>query len=247
LDNLGYIQAQKRGVSFSLRDKEWDIMAFTFTNPTPIASTIEPFNPQLANTVNFPTTPIALAPYVIGDSDYNLVVRDGFNSPYWIRRAYFFSQDTANFNQTFYHIYKDANGNEYNVPQTPSLSVGTMQFQSGIGQLDYEDKQTVFGINQWYTNVRLSPFSDLTMIFMYQQLDKSQLLSGISTELFDDSVNRFNTIQKFSLEDIKRNDIMPLNAQAITPVDIVGLNAVLGSRGMAENVPQIGNADRCSF
>lgn len=171
--------------------------------------------------------------YITGDSNYNFVVRDGFNSPYWVDRMYFYSQNVPNFNQTFFKVTKDANGNFEEEPNVPSLSVSTMQFQSGIGIVKYPNKSLVLGINQWFKGLLIKAQSQITIIFVYQQLEKSYLLSASkNADLyidrdFDDSVNRRNPIQKFKLEDL--NDIMPLNNgdYEIVPFSISNFNNIL--------------------
>lgn len=171
--------------------------------------------------------------YITGDTNYNFAVRDGFNSPFWVDRIYFYSQNTLNFNQTFFKVTKDANGNFEEEPNVPSLSVSMMQFQSGIGMVRYPNKSLVLGINQWFRNLLIKANSQLTIIFVYQQLEKSYLLSASkNADLyvdrdFDDSVNRKNPIQKFKLEDL--NNIMPLNNgdYEIVPFSISNFNNIL--------------------
>lgn len=171
--------------------------------------------------------------YITGDTNYNFAVRDGFNSPFWVDRLYFYSQNVPNFNQTFFKVTKDANGNFEEEPNVPSLSVSMMQFQSGIGMVKYPNKSLVLGINQWFKNILIKAQSQLTIIFVYQQLEKSYLLSSSkNADLylnrdFDDSVNRRNPIQKFKLEDLK--DIMPLNNgdYEIVPFSISNFNNML--------------------
>lgn len=168
--------------------------------------------------------------YITGDSNYNLAVREGFNAPYWIRRMYFFSQNAINFNQNFFHVHKDANGNDCNLPQVPSLSVGTMQYQSGIGMIDYPNKECILGINQWYKNVVVKANSQLTMLFIYQQVDKASLLTkptgdnSFIDNSFDDYTIQFNRLRKLNIKEIERNDIMPLNSDIRTEINVRPFN-----------------------
>jgi YVTN family beta-propeller protein len=171
--------------------------------------------------------------YITGDTNYNFAVRDGFNNPFWVDRMYFYSQNADNFNQTFFKVTKDANGNFCEECNTPSLSVSMMQFQSGIGMVKYPNKSLVLGINQWFKDLLIKAQSQITMIFVYQQLEKSYLLSASKNadlyfnKGFDDSVNRRNPIQKFKLEDL--NNIMPLNNGEfeITPFSVSNFNNIL--------------------
>jgi DNA-binding beta-propeller fold protein YncE len=163
------------------------------------------------------------------------VVRDGFYSPYWIRRLYFYSNNTSNFNQNFFLLTKDANGNLCEVPQVPNLSVATVQFQAGIGLVDYPNKEFILGINQWYKEIKVVANSDLTMILVYQQIQKSNLLSyidkvgkGVNSTTYDGLANV--EIQKFNLNQL--DYIMPANAlvlpkDTITPVNVQEINSTI--------------------
>lgn len=165
------------------------------------------------------------------------VVRDGFYSPYWIRRLYFYSNNTSNFNQNFFLLTKDANGNLCEVPQVPNLSVATLQFQSGIGLVDYPNKEFILGINQWYKEIKVAANSDLTMILVYQQIQKSNLLSyiekvgyGVNSTTYDGLANV--QVQHFNLNQL--DYIMPANAlvlpkDTITPVSAKEINNILSN------------------
>jgi DNA-binding beta-propeller fold protein YncE len=165
------------------------------------------------------------------------VVRDGFYSPYWIRRLYFYSSNTSNFNQNFFLLKKDANGNLCESPQVPSLSVATVQFQAGIGLVDYPNKEFILGINQWYKEIKVVANSDLTMILVYQQIQKSDLLSyidkvgqGVNSETYDGLANV--QVQHFNLNQL--DYIMPANAlvlpkDTITPVSVQEINNILSN------------------
>lgn len=165
------------------------------------------------------------------------VVRDGFYSPYWIRRLYFYSNNTSNFNQNFFLLTKDANGNLCEVPQVPNLSVATLQFQSGIGLVDYPNKEFILGINQWYKEIKVVANSDLTMILVYQQIQKSNLLSyiekvgyGVNSTTYDGLANV--QVQNFNLNQL--DYIMPANAlvlpkDTITPVSAKEINNILSN------------------
>jgi hypothetical protein len=176
--------------------------------------------------------------YISGDSDINQIVRDGFYSPYWIRRLYFYSSNTQNFNQNFFLLTKDANGNLCEFPQVPSLSVATLQFQAGIGLVDYPNKEFILGINQWYKELKVVANSELSLILVYQQLEKSDLLSyidktgrGIGASDIKSITNQ--DVPKYNLEQL--NFIMPVNAlvlpkdEIITPLNVQELNNILSN------------------
>jgi len=169
--------------------------------------------------------------YIGGSTNYNFFVRNGLYNPYWVRRIYYYSDNSVNFNQTFFQTTKDANGNQCFEPKTPSLSVGTMQFQNGIGMLDFpiEDGKAplILGINQWFTGLRVEPNSNIKIILIYQEIDKSKLLSSIADDNFDDFVNKFNQPQKVSERQVLENNIMPLNAESVKPFDLGDFNQLL--------------------
>lgn len=177
--------------------------------------------------------------YVGGSTDYNFFVRDGFVNPYWIRRIYFYSSNPDNFNQTFFLISKDANGNECYEPKTPSLSVATMQYQAGFGMLDFELKDGkapfIIGVNQWLTNVTLQPNSQIKMVILYQQMDKTKLLTSENNVNLLSDVNEINQPMKFSEAEILQNRVMPLNSQEVKPFDLGAFNETL-LKNMKENV-----------
>jgi hypothetical protein len=176
--------------------------------------------------------------YISGDSNINQIVRDGFYSPYWIRRLYFYSSNTQNFNQNFFLLTKDANGNLCEFPQVPSLSVATLQFQAGIGLVDYPNKEFILGINQWYKELKVVANSELSMILVYQQIEKSDLLSyidkagkGVGSMTYDGLANV--QAQKYNLNQL--DYIMPVNAlvlpkdEIITPLNVQELNNILSN------------------
>jgi hypothetical protein len=175
--------------------------------------------------------------YIGGDSNINQIVRDGFYSPYWIRRLYFYSSNTTNFNQNFFLLTKDANGNLCESPQVPSLSVATLQFQAGIGLVDYPNKEFILGINQWYKELKVVANSELSMILVYQQIEKSDLLSyidkegkGVGSMTYDGLANV--KTQKYNLNQL--DYIMPVNAfvlpkETITPISVQEINNILSN------------------
>lgn len=218
-NNISFVQTQ-------------NIVNFAYS-PTTNNIYISTFQPIQGQNTLLPPTGF----YISGDSNINQIVRDGFYSPYWIRRLYFYSNNTSNFNQNFFLLTKDANGNLCEVPQVPSLSVATLQFQSGIGLVDYPNKDFILGINQWLKELKVVANSDLTMILIYQQLQKSDLLSyidkagkGVGSMTYDGLANV--EVQKFSLNEL--DSIMPANAlvlpkDTITPVSAKEINNILSN------------------
>jgi len=115
------------------------------------------------------------------------------------------------------------------------LSVATVQFQAGIGLVDYPNKEFILGINQWYKEIKVVANSDLTMILVYQQIQKSDLLSyidkvgqGVNSTTYDGLANV--EIQKFNLNQL--DYIMPANAlvlpkDTITPVNVQEINSTI--------------------
>lgn len=219
-NNISFTQTQK-------------IVNFAYS-PTTNNIYISTFQPIQGQNTLLPQT----AFYISGDSDINQIVRDGFYSPYWIRRLYLYSSNTQNFNQNFFLLTKDANGNFCEVPQVPSLSVSTMQFQSGIGMVDYPNKDFILGINQWLKELKIVANSELSLILVYQQLEKSDLLSyidktgrGIGASDIKSITNQ--DVPKYNLEEL--NFIMPVNAlvlpkdEIITPLNVQELNNILSN------------------
>jgi len=184
-------------------------------------------------------TAVSSTVYILGSggSTYNDDVRDFFNNPAWVRKIFVYSDNNTNFNQIFSKVTKDANGNACFDPQNAAISVGTMQFQQRIGQLDFPDKDLILGINQWFDGLTLEPNSNYTMILVFQQLKKSDLLSKYpigSTNAIDDLadyVNQMNPLKKYSLKDL--NTVMPLNSgvrqdiNVIQPLNISDFNTAL--------------------
>jgi len=156
---------------------DWDELIFTLHNPTAIDVFFDLFSPMVSYQANIPDVPPTF--YIDGSSGYNMTVRDFFNAPAWVRRIYIYSHNEANFNQIITHVYKDANGNEVNIPRIPNISVGVNQFQGWIGQLDFDNYETVFGINQWYQRVLIKAFSDISFLLIYKQIDKYKILTTL--------------------------------------------------------------------
>lgn len=189
---------------------DWDEVIFTCHNPTSSPVLIDLFSPILAYQVNIPNGP-QFPPvfYIDGSAEYNYTVRDFFNAPAWVRRIYVYSKNEVNLKQVITHLYKDANGVECQIPRIPSLSVGINQFQNWIAELDFPNKECVFGINQWFQNVLISANSDIGFLLIYKQIDKSELLSiasayGDST-LCDEVSSCPNTVRDWSERDLELN------------------------------------------
>jgi YVTN family beta-propeller protein len=118
-------------------------------------------------------------PYITGGSfNYNEFIQDIINNPVCVERLILVSQqNTTNFNQVINVVYKDANGIETQNPFIPSLSVGTSQFQSGIGKVDFLDQCLVLGVNQYFSNFLNAANSTVKVLLIYKQLEKSKLLT----------------------------------------------------------------------
>lgn len=142
--------------------------------------------------------------WIDGSAGYNFTVRDFFNNPAWVRRIYIYSKTQENFKQVINHIYKDANGIECQIPLIPSMSVGVNQFQGWIAQLDFPNHEAIFGINQWFQNVLIKNNSELTMLLIYKQIEKSKLLS--MRENIGDFDACPNRLRKWSETDLKLYD-----------------------------------------
>jgi YVTN family beta-propeller protein len=138
-------------------------VAVTFTNTISLISSLSP-------------PPV---PYSIGGSfNYNQFIQDVINNPICVDRLIIVSQqNTTNFNQVLNVVYKDANGIETQNPFIPSLSVGTSQFQSGIGKVDFLDQCFVLGVNQYLYNFLVKANSSVKILLVYKQLEKSKLLT----------------------------------------------------------------------
>lgn len=148
--------------------------------------------------------------YIDGSSQYNYTVRDFFNAPAWVRRIYVYSKTEENLRQVITHLYKDANGVECQMPRIPILSVGVNQFQNWIAEIDFPNKECVFGINQWFQNVFVKANSELGFLLIYKQIDKSELLSIASVygsrTLCDVYNSCPNTVRMWSEFDLAVND-----------------------------------------
>jgi hypothetical protein len=182
---------------------DWEDMIFTAHNPTASDIYFDFFKlfPLYQIGGNVPNTNTG-GFFINGSSNYNTTVRDFFNAPAWVRRIYIYSDNQENFNQVITHVYKDANGVEVKIPLIPSLSVGVNQFQSGFGELDFPDGETVFGINQWFEDVLIKSGSELKMLLIYKQIDKSQMLSTVNKA--DLSLNN----RTYSEQEIQKDYIM---------------------------------------
>ncbi len=160
-------------------DGDWDELLLTAYNQTSSDVFFNFFDPLIVQQVEVPTTPSS--GFYISSSNssdnYNQAVRDFLYNPCWTRRMYVYSKTEQNLNQVINHIYKDANGIECQIPRFPSLSVGINQFQGWIGELDFPNKETVFGINQWFKNVLIKANSEIGFLLIYKQIDKSNMLS----------------------------------------------------------------------
>jgi YVTN family beta-propeller protein len=118
-------------------------------------------------------------PYITGSFNYNEFIQDVINNPVCVERLILVSQqNTTNFNQVINVVYKDANGIETQNPFIPSLSVGTSQFQSGIGKVDFLDECLVLGVNQYFSNFTNYALSTVKVLLIYKQLEKSKLLTN---------------------------------------------------------------------
>ena len=115
--------------------------------------------------------------YIGGSFDYNAFIQDVINNPVGVDRFVIVSQNNGNFNQVLNVVYKDANGIETQNPFIPSLSVGTSQFQSGIGKVDFPNSELVLGVNQYLSNFLVKANSEVKVLLIYKQLEKSKLLS----------------------------------------------------------------------
>ena len=145
--------------------------------------------------------------WIDGSAGYNFSVRDFFTNPCWVRRIYIFSKDENNFKQVINHLYKDANGHEFQIPLIPSLSVGINQFQGWIAELDFPNNEVVFGINQWFKDVLIEKRSELTMLLIYKQIDKSAMISSVGLKTAWDETSKYNnTLRKWSERDLALYD-----------------------------------------
>ena len=118
-----------------------------------------------------------ILPYITSSFNYNEFIQDIIYNPVWVERIVFYSQSQTTFNQVINNTSKDANGNLMNNPYIPSMSVGTSQFQSGIGKLDFPNAELVLGVNQYLANFTVAPNSDIKLILIYKQLQKIELLT----------------------------------------------------------------------
>lgn len=130
-----------------------------------------------ANTIGVFDINSPLLPYITSSFNYNEFIQDIIYNPVWVERIVFYSQSSTTFNQVINNTSKDANGNLMNNPYIPSMSVGTSQFQSGIGKLDFPNAELVLGVNQYLANFTVAPNSDIKLILIYKQLQKIELLT----------------------------------------------------------------------
>ena len=163
---------------YDLND-DWSVAQFSFVNPTGLDVTLNIFDPTILFEYPTKSALIGLPPvfYISGSTNYNNFIRDILNSPAWVRRIVFYSNTDVNFNQVLNQTYTDANGIQVNVPRIPSLSIGISQFQTGIGMVDFKDDNFVLGINEFFSNFFVGANSQITLILIYNQIEKSSLLS----------------------------------------------------------------------
>lgn len=155
-------------------DDDWNIVQYNCINPTSSDVYFNLFDPNIL--YNVPDAPPSF--FIRGSSNYNQDLRDYRNSPAWIRRVEVYSHNQENLNQVINHTYKDANGNEMNIPRIPSLSIGVNQYQGWRAELDFKgNADMVLGINQWFTNLFIKAHSQIGFIFIYNQLQLTKLLS----------------------------------------------------------------------
>ena len=143
--------------------------------------------------------------YIGGSFDYNAFIQDVINNPVGVDRMVIVSQNNGNFNQVLNVVYKDANGIETQNPFIPSLSVGISQFQSGIGKVDFPNSELVLGVNQYLSNFLVKANSEVKVLLIYKQLEKSKLLS--------DKKGMFGRLE------IKCNPIQTLKPNSDAPFD----------------------------
>ena len=188
---------------------DWDEDIFTLHNPSGSDVFFDLFNPILSYQTNVPIVPNPTF-YITGSSNYNFSVRDFFLSPAWVRRIYVYSQNNANLQQVITHLYKDANGNEVQMPRIPSMSIGINQFQGWIAELNFDNKECVLGINQWFQNVLIKSGSEIGFLLIYKQIDKAELLSiGSTGETITSQVlftYNSNVVRRWSEKDLFLND-----------------------------------------
>lgn len=202
-------------------DGDYDEMLFTINNPTSSDVYFDLFQPFVVEQYNVPNTPngyiqppivsgspippTPLPPpitpvfWIGGSEDYNETVRDFVYSPAWVRRIYFYSKNQSNLNQVIQHLYKDANGNRRILPVFPSLSIGVNQFQNWIGQVNFDTANCILGVNQWFRQFFVEANSEIGLLLIYKQIDKSNMLS--SAPCFCP-----NILRKWSEKDLALND-----------------------------------------
>jgi hypothetical protein len=110
--------------------------------------------------------------------------------------------------QVITHLYKDANGNEVQMPRIPSMSVGINQFQEWIAELNFDNKECVLGINQWFQNVLIKSGSEIGFLLIYKQIDKADVLSNVGEALTSQVLFTYNSniVRKWSEKDLILND-----------------------------------------
>ena len=90
------------------------------------------------------------------------------------------------------------------------MSVGINQFQGWIAELNFDNKECVLGINQWFQNVLIKSGSEIGFLLIYKQIDKADLLSIVSSGETISSEALFpfggNPIRKWSEKDLILND-----------------------------------------
>ena len=182
-------------------DGDWSITEFDFVNNRLTDVVFDAFDP---NTLVTFSTVFTGAPdfFILGSTDYNYWLRDTLYSPALIRRIIFYSNNARNFNQVVNHTYKDATGLRVNSPLIPSLSVGMNQFQSGIGMLDFPTNEMILGVNEWLSNFLVRRQSQIKLILVYKQIDKSNLLTNKVklTSIMDTNIQPVQLVSEKDLE-----------------------------------------------
>ena len=161
-----------------------------------------------------------LSPYITSSFNYNEFIQDIIYNPVWVERIVFYSQSQTTFNQVINNTSKDANGNLMNNPYIPSMSVGTSQFQSGIGKLDFPNAELVLGVNQYLANFTVAPNSDIKLILIYKQLQKIELLTD-KEKMCNRIITTRNPIQPVMEKDNKVADSKYIVFDFIPFVDLV--------------------------
>ncbi len=216
-------------------DGNWEVTEFDLTNDTFFNVNMDIFNPNTLTLVDTEISNSGVPNFFIGGStNYNYFLRDILYAPALVRRIVFYSSTAVNFNQVVNHTYKDANGVQINFPRIPSLSVGMAQFQSGIGMLDFPSNELILGINEWFSNFFIRARSEIKMILIYKQIDKSNLLTN-KVKLISNTDIIPEPVQQVSEDDLNRTpfDYIPIISERtylnksknlISPFDLSAFN-----------------------